>query len=311
MALLRAVCVGLLSLSCTAAEFNPDGKKAMTLVDGTKIPEFGVGVYMSAPGEEAYQQTKWALELGYRMVDTAQMYGNEEDVGRAVRDSGIERSKLYIGSKLHTDNHGYDKTIKSVMASVQAMNIGYLDYYLIHSPFGGKLIETYDALLELKREGLLKSVGVSNFDIRHLEALKDRPRPVLNQVEMHPMILHERQALVDYCSLKGIVVQAYGSMFFGQKDKLADPKVTTVVQQTGKTAAQVLLRWGLQKGFQLIPKSVKKHRLEENMDIFDFELTHDQMNTLSSMTGRLDAYWNPLKDAQVDLGATHHFKSEL
>lgn len=194
------------------------------------------------------------------------------------------------------------------------MGLEYLDCFLIHSPFGGKLVETWDGLLQLQKEGVLRSVGVSNYDVRHIKALEDhgRPLPVMNQIEMHPMILAERQNLLDYCNAKSIIVQAYGSLFFGKTEYLSDPIVTNIVKNhPGKSAAQVLLRWGVQKGFQLIPKSVKRHRLEENQAIFDFELTEKEMSSLDGMQGALGAYWNPVKDADVDLGDTEKWKPEL
>mmetsp|Transcript_64286 Transcript_64286/g.114209 ORF Transcript_64286/g.114209 Transcript_64286/m.114209 type:complete len:314 (+) Transcript_64286:52-993(+) len=280
-----------------------------TLADGQVFPSLGLGVYMMEPGQETYNSVKWALELGYRMVDTAQMYGNEASVGEAVRDSGIPRSELWIQSKLNSQNHGYKKTINSVKASIKSMGLDYLDCFLVHSPYGGKLVETWDALLKLQKDGLLRSIGVSNYGLQHLKVLSDhqRPLPVMNQIEMHPMILAERQALIDYCNQKHIVVQAYGSLFFGRTEFLSDQHVTAIVaNHGGKSAAQVLLRWGYQKGFQLIPKSVKRNRIESNMDIFDFELTETEMKSLDGMQGFLGAYWNPVDDAAVDLGATHH-----
>lgn len=283
----------------------------MVLLDGHKKPQFGLGVYMIPPGRETYNAVAAALELGYRMVDTAQMYGNEADVGKAILDSGTPREEVFVQSKLDTGNHGYHKARISIKESVKKMGLTYLDSFLIHSPFGGKLVETWDAMLKLQKDGLLRSVGVSNFDVRHFQALAEHKRqvPVINQIEMHPLIFEERQELVDYCNKKGIIVQAYGSLFFGQTDKLDDPRVRTIVEaHPGTTAAQVLLRWGLQKGFNLIPKSVKKHRLEENMGIFDFGLSEAEMASLDSMRGSLDAYWNPVKDANVDLGETKKYE---
>lgn len=309
---LGSLCV-ILGLWSAAA--GPPVIPNLKLLHYKDVPAFGLGVYMVPPGQETYNTVKSALELGYRMVDTAMMYKNEESVGQAVNDfmkeAGVKREDLWIQSKLETAQHGYDNTIKSVKRSIALMDLTYLDCYLIHSPFGGKLIETYDALLQLQKEGLVKSVGVSNYDVRHLEKLEEhgRPLPVMNQIEMHPMILKERQKLVDYHKKKGIIVQAYGSIFFGKTEHLESPIVKKVqAKHPEKSVAQVLLRWALQKGFQLIPKSVKKKRLEENMNIFDFELTAHDMVSLDSMQGSLDAYWNPVKDAGVDLGETTKYK---
>lgn len=299
---------------CALASFavTCSSNYVMPIRDGESIPSVGLGVYMIRPGEETYNSVKWALELGYRMIDTAQLYRNEADVGRAVRDSGIKREELWVQSKLEMQHHGYEATIKAVMRTLEVMGLTYLDCFLVHSPDGGKLVETWDALLKLQASGHLRSIGVSNYDIRHIEALEShgRPLPVINQIEMHPLIRAERQKLIDWCENKGIVIQAYGSLFFGKTEYLSDEKVVSVVNNhPGKTAAQVLLRWGFQKHFQLIPKSVKKHRLEENFNIFDFELTEDDMATLDSMSGSLGAYWNPVANAEVDLGDTHSYKS--
>merc|ERR1712086_792257 len=171
---------------------------------------------MSSPGAETSNAVKWALEAGYRMIDTARMYRNEASVGDGIKDAGIPREELWIQSKLDTSNHGYKQTIASVKASIKQMGLKYLDCFLIHSPYGGKLIETWDALLQLQQDGLVRSIGVSNFGVRHIQAIVDngRPLPVMNQIEMHPMVLADRQALIDYCNKKSIVVQAYGSLFF-------------------------------------------------------------------------------------------------
>jgi len=287
----------------------------MTLLDGTKIPGLGMGVYMSSPGAETSNAVKWALELGYRMIDTAQMYRNEASVGDGIKAAGIPREELWIQSKLDTSNHGYKQTIASVKASIKEMGLKYLDCFLIHSPYGGKLIETWDALLQLQQDGLVRSIGVSNFGVRHIQAIVDngRPLPVMNQIEMHPMVLADRQALIDYCNKKSIVVQAYGSLFFGKTEFLDKPVVTNIVKNhAGKSAAHVLLRWGWQKGFQLIPKSVKKHRIESNMDIFDFSLSDAEVASLDGMKGALGAYWDPIADADVELGDTEKYnKQEL
>jgi diketogulonate reductase-like aldo/keto reductase len=310
---MRSSIAAWMTLSWTMAAGAPPEIPDMSLVDGHRMPAFGVGVYMSQPGEETYNQVKWALELGYRMIDTAQMYGNEADVGRAIRDSGIPRSQIYVQSKLNTNNHGYQEAYDAIKSSVKKMGLDMLDCFLVHSPYGGKLVETWDALIQLKKEGVLRSIGVSNYGVRHIQALIDhgRPLPVMNQIEMHPLIYAERQQLVEFCNLKGIVVQAYGSIFFGQKEHLAHPTITSLVSKfPNKTPAQILLRWGLQKGFQLIPKSVKRHRLEENMGIFDFHLTEKEMQELEKMEGRLDAYWNPVEDAPVDPGDTVKYRAE-
>mmetsp|Transcript_79007 Transcript_79007/g.256151 ORF Transcript_79007/g.256151 Transcript_79007/m.256151 type:complete len:330 (+) Transcript_79007:79-1068(+) len=276
------------------------------LRDGRQMPMFGLGVYVSKPGAETYDAVKWALELGYRMVDTAMIYGNERSVGEAVRDSGIPREELWVSTKLWDADHGFEQAIAACEKSLQELGMSYIDLYLIHSPNTGKLVETWDALLELRRRGLVKSIGVSNYDVKHIKALSDHGRelPVVNQIEMHPLVYQERRPVLEYCLENNILVQAYGSIFFGQTQWLEDPAVTSVTAaHPSRTPAQVLLRWGLQMGFHLIPKSTKRHRLEENMGIFDFDLSAQELETLSSMKGALGAYWNPL-ETPVDLGKT-------
>jgi diketogulonate reductase-like aldo/keto reductase len=176
----------------------------------------------------------------------------------------------------------------------------------MHSPNTGKLVETYDAMLDLKDEGLLRSAGVSNFGVAHLEALRShgRPTPTVNQFEMHPLIYQKRYELLEYCQKHSVLVQAYGSIFFGKPERLGEAPVVDAAAAHKKSAAQVLLRWGLQMGFQLIPKSVTPSRIAENMQIFDFELSEGEMASLSAMEGDLGAYWDPITTAEVDLGDT-------
>lgn len=275
------------------------------------MPIVGLGVFQSRGGDECYNSVRWALETGYRMIDTAQAYRNEGDVGRAVRDSGIPREEVFVTTKLASDRHGYEQALKAGRGSAQLLDIGYIDLFLVHAPLSGKLIETWDALLRLQSEGLIRSVGVSNYNVAHMEALRlhGRPMPVVNQIEMHPLVYKGRGAVLEYCKEHGVLVQAYGSLFWGHGDKLADGIVTGVAgAHPGKGPAHVLLRWGLQMGLQLIPKSVRRQRIEDNADIFDFELSQAEMDQLSGMPGMSDnssalGYWSPL-DAAVDLGRT-------
>lgn len=273
------------------------------LNDGRDFPMFGLGVYLTQPGPEAVQATEWAFKAGYRMIDTADIYQNEADVGEAFRRSGLKREDVYITTKLWDAHHGYEAALGALTDSLQKLQMDYIDLYLIHSPNTGKIVETWDALVQAQKLGLVRSIGVSNYGVQHLEALEKHGRslPTVNQVEMHPMIWKEREEMMNYCKARGIIVEAYGSLFAGQNEWLQDAGLNKVAQETGKSVGQVLLRWGLQMGFALIPKSVKEHRIKENMDIFGFELSAAQMEVLSSMQGRLRAYWDPLT-APVDLG---------
>jgi diketogulonate reductase-like aldo/keto reductase len=181
---------------------------------------------------------------------------------------------------------------------------------LIHSPYGGKIVETWHALVKLQEDGFIRNAGVSNFGVKHLKALKEHSSvlPAVNQIEMHPLIYEERKVLLNYCKEGGIAITAYGSIFFGNMDKIGHASIKTIADAHGKTSAQVLLRWGLEHGFAIIPKSVSsKARQQENRDIFDFELTTTEMkqlDQLQSQTGAkgTTAYWNPVEEADVDLG---------
>jgi len=277
----------------------------VALLDGREMPLFGLGVYRSAPGAETENAVLWSLQAGYRLIDSASLYQNEASVGAALQKSGVPRNEVFITTKLWDSDHGYESAIDACNKSLKKLGTDYIDLYLIHSPNTGKLVETWDAFVELQRRGLVRSIGVSNMDIPHIEALiqHHRPLPVVNQFEMHPMIWEEREALLNFCKSKGIIVQAYGSIFAGKPRCLSDQSLVRVGAECKKSVGQVLLRWGHQMGFAIIPKSVQRHRIAENMDIFDFELTPKQMAAIASIRGRLGSYWNPL-EAGVHLGDT-------
>jgi len=262
------------------------------------MPQVGFGVYRVPRGRTCYEAVRAALAEGYRMVDTAKLYGNEADVGQAVRDSGLPREEVFVTTKVWDSDHGYAEALKAGRRSVERLGLGYVDLLLIHSPgrSEGRIVETYDALLALQEEGLVRSVGVSNFGVPHLEALAaaGRPAPVVDQIEMHPWVYAKRRGLVDYCAERQILVTAYGSLFSGQEGALGQRPLAAAAAAHGRSPAQVLLRWALQKGFQVIPKSVHKERIRENAQVFDFELTASEVDALDGMHGKLGEYWNPL-----------------
>lgn len=271
------------------------------------MPVIGFGTYRILSGKATYEAVKTALEVGYRMIDTAELYANQADVGRACRDSGIPRSDLFVTSKLWDTQHGYEPALRAGRNSVKELGLEYMDLYLIHSPGqmsrdGGKIVETWDALVQLQKEGLVRSVGVSNFGVQHLEALQQHGRqvPAVNQFELHPFVYNERAAVVEYCQKMGILVQPYGSVLSGHSSWLK--KAASVAAAYNKTPAQVLLRWGIDQGFQVIPKSVTKERIAENFNIFDFSLSQQDCSAMIALGGgRLPDYWNPLT-LQVDTG---------
>jgi len=282
------------------------------------MPVIGFGVFRIKPGQETFEAVRTALKTGYRMIDTAVLYRNEADVGRAVRDSGIPRSEIFVTSKLWDVQHGYHQALRAGRNSNQDLGLGYIDLYLIHSPGqyspkGGKIVETYDALLQLQKEGIIRSVGVSNFGTQHLKALEEhgRPLPAVNQFELHPGVFHARSSLVEYCKAKNILVEPCGSVLSGHEDLLQ--KASSIAKSHGKTNAQVMLRWALDQGFQVIPKSVHEDRIVQNLDVFDFTLTPVEIDSLNSgarENGRLKTeYWDPLGMA-VDLVDVALNKSE-
>ncbi|ESO10943.1 hypothetical protein HELRODRAFT_72081 [Helobdella robusta] len=241
------------------------------LNDGVKIPNFGLGLYLVGSGSEAELSLLFALKQGYRLLDTAQFYENEADVGKAIKKSGIDRKSICVVSKVWDSNHGYEATIKSVKNSLSLFQLEYVDIFLIHSPGSGRNIDTYKALLELKGQGLIKSVGVSNFGIQHLKGLEEAglPTPSINQIELHPFC--RREKLVDYCREKGICVMGYCPLARGKC--FNDPDLINMAKEHNKSVAQVMIRWSLDKGFVTIPKSSNPKRIQENMEVFDFKLT--------------------------------------
>mmetsp|Transcript_5798 Transcript_5798/g.17127 ORF Transcript_5798/g.17127 Transcript_5798/m.17127 type:complete len:357 (-) Transcript_5798:122-1192(-) len=286
------------------------------LNDGRYIPVIGFGTAQIPPGRWTYKAVKTALEAGYRMFDTAAMYGNEADVGRAIRDSRIPRSEVFVTTKIFNDAHGNAPALAAGRRSNMTLGLGYIDMLLIHSPLGvvpghGKIVETYDALLDLQREGVTRSVGVSNFGIHHIRALAAfcRPAPAVNQIELHPLIYQDRAELVERCRNSSILVQAFGSLFSGHRELLS--LVNDTANFYAKTPAQLLLRWALDQGFQVIPKSVHMVRQKENLDVFDFALDHEDIEALNKLvapnqhavseTGSLSDYYDPL-NSREDMG---------
>lgn len=263
----------------------------VSLNDGTEIPLFGFGMFRLDHGGVAENAMLIAIKHGYRLFDTAQFYGNEADVGRAVNKCGIDRQQLCIVSKVKDANHGYAETIASVKDSLTKLQLSYVDVFLIHSPNQGKNVETYKALIDLKSQGLIKSVGVSNFGITHLEGLKNAglPTPSVNQIELHPWM--KKQDLVDYCRNYNIAVMGYCPL--ARTMKHDDDDLIKIAKNHNKTVSQVMLRWGLDKHYITIPKSSNEQRIVENANIFDFNLTTDEHKILDSKPNDLNCSWDP------------------
>lgn len=255
---------------------------SVTLNDGVIMPLFGLGVYLVTPGPEAESTIIEAFNQGYRLIDTAQIYGNEADVGRAFKKSGLLRSEVFIVSKVFTDAHGYEPAKASVLSSLKKLDMDYVDLFLIHSPEGGKNIETYKALVELKEKGLIRSVGVSNFEVQHLEPLlkSGLATPSVNQFELH--VFQRRDRLVAYCKEKGIAIMGYSPLAIGYH--FDDSDLVALSEKYRRTPAQIMLRWSVQSGYVTIPKTVNPLRLVENKNIFDFNLSPSDILYLNSKT---------------------------
>ena len=261
------------------------------LNDGIEIPRLGFGTYLNT-GSLCTKATNWALESGYRLLDTATLYQNENELGTAIKKSHIPRDQLFIVTKLWDDSHGRKAATEAFMSSLHKLGLDYVDLYLIHSPHCGKVVESWESLIELKSKGLIRSIGVSNFGIQHLEALhKSFPNelPSVNQLELTPYLT--RSELVSYCRKLGVELMAYSPLTQGHK--LRDPPLTELAAKYKKSTAQVLIRWGLQSGYVVIPKSSKEDRIRENVSVFDFEITPEDMAKLNALDRYAVYDWDP------------------
>ncbi|WP_342510393.1 aldo/keto reductase [Sporosarcina sp. FSL K6-1522] len=252
-----------------------------TLHNGVEMPWFGLGVFKVEEGQELVDAVKTAIQHGYRSIDTATIYGNEVGVGQGIREAGIAREDVFITSKVWNAEQGYETTIAAYEESLKKLGVEYLDLYLIHWPVVGKYKETWRALETLYKEGRVKAIGVSNFQIHHLEdLLKDAEiKPMVNQVEYHPHLT--QQELHAFCQEQGIQLEAWSPLMAGQL--LDNQDLQEIADKYGKSVAQIILRWDLQNGVVTIPKSTKAHRIAENATIFDFELTAEDMERIHNL----------------------------
>jgi len=262
---------------------------------GTDMPCFGLGVFQSPSGDATRQAVAWALEAGYRMIDTAAMYGNEADVGAAVRASGIPREEIFVTTKLWHTDHGYEPALAAAHRSYERLGLGPIDLYLIHWPRADppqNRRESWRALERLRRDGVCRSIGVSNYAVRHLEEMTqyaDVP-PAVDQVEFHPFVYDPE--FLAYCRTAAIQVEAYSPMTRGRR--MDDPTVRAIAQAHGRTPAQVFLRWGIEHGLVEIPKSVRRERIVENAQVFDFSLSREEVAQLDGLRdGRRVTAWDP------------------
>lgn len=258
------------------------------------MPVIGLGVYLN---DECATACQVALEEGYRMIDSARYYMNEAQVGVGVRRSGIPREQIFITSKIYHVDFGFARGRECIQESVDQLGLGYYDLYFIHSPVTGKTkrIATYRALVEAKKDGLVKKIGVSNYSGKHIDEIIDAglELPDVNQIELHPFC--QQRPIVEYCQAKRIAIQAYSPLVTGQMDH---DVFRQLAKKHNKDEAQILIRWSLQKGYIPLPKSSRSERIRSNAQVFDFELDNDDMNALDALDqgGKGAVTWNPVEE---------------
>ncbi|MRH44229.1 aldo/keto reductase [Aquibacillus halophilus] len=264
-----------------------------TLHNGVKMPWLGLGVFKVEDGSEAVNSVKAAIKNGYKSIDTAAIYKNEEGVGQGIKESGISRDELFVTSKLWNSDQGYESTLAAFETSLNKLGLDYLDLYLIHWPVPaqGKYKETWRAMEKLYDEGKVRAIGVSNFKEHHLEDLmKDaKIKPMVNQVEFHPNFA--QKSLRDFCKQHAIQLEAWSPL--KQGELLDDPTLSEIAEKHGKSIAQIIIRWDLQSGVVTIPKSTKEHRIIANADVFDFELTKEDMAKIDGLDTNERAFADP------------------
>jgi diketogulonate reductase-like aldo/keto reductase len=263
----------------------------LELSSGARIPQVGLGVWQSPSGNTTRNAVLSALEFGYRHVDTARIYGNEADVGAAVRSSGVPREQVFVTTKLWNEDQGYDQALRAFDASLKRLGLDYVDLYLLHWPVAGKRLDSWRALEKLYEEKRARSIGVSNFLVPHLEELlsKAKIKPAVDQIELTPFL--QRRDTCALCRQQGIVVEAYSPLTHGRR--LDHPVLLKVARSVGRSVAQVLLRWSMQNENVVLPKSTRAERIEENGSIFDFTLDESAMRELDALEEGLVTGWDP------------------
>jgi diketogulonate reductase-like aldo/keto reductase len=271
------------SVSSTLVELN----------SGARIPQVGLGVWQS--GGATKKAVLAALGAGYRHVDTAAVYGNEAQVGAAITESGVPRQELFVTTKLWNNDQGYDKALRAFETSLKRLHLEYVDLYLLHWPVAGLRLESWRALEQLLADGRARSIGVSNFMMNHLQELQGAAKvlPAVNQIELTPFL--QRRETVALCRELGVQLESYSPLTRGQR--LGHPTVVSVATEVKRSPAQVLLRWGLQHDFVVLPKSVTPERIAENAALFDFELDASAMQRLDALEEGLVTGWDPATQA--------------
>lgn len=253
------------------------------LNNGEQMPYVGLGVYRMDDSKASQEAIVHALSVGYRHIDTAAYYQNEDIVGRAIKQSGIDREDLFVTTKVWNDDQRADRVMEAFEDSLKKLDTDYIDLYLIHWPVEDKIAQTWQVFEKLYKTGKVKAIGVSNFKEHHIEKLLKTAtiKPAVNQIELHPYM--SQTELVDYCKSKKIVVGAWSPLGANKIDLLSNPVLTQIANKHAKSVAQVILRWDFQRGIVTIPKSSNPDRMVENISIFDFELTHEEMNLIFAL----------------------------
>ena len=263
------------------------------LSNGRLVPKIGFGTWEITPDSTAKAAVTTALGVGYRLIDTARIYGNEQGVGEAIRKTGIPREDLLITTKLWNDDQGYDRTLQACHDSLERLGLTYLDHYLIHWPASKKRHESWEAFERLQADGLVKAIGVSNYTVEHLQELDEHSgaKPVVDQVEFHPFIYEQQRPLLDYCKAQDILVEAYSPL-----SRIASnehPVITTIAKKLDKRPQQVVLRWCIQHGTLPLPRSTNPDHIKSNFQVFDFELSDDDMLRLDNLSDGERVTWDP------------------
>ncbi|WP_377890964.1 aldo/keto reductase [Alkalihalobacillus sp. R86527] len=255
--------------------------KTVKLNNGVEMPQVGLGVYQVKEEDQLIGAVTAAIKNGYKSIDTAAIYGNEEWVGKAIKESGVPREELFITSKVWNTDQGYNETIQAFETSLEKMDLEYLDLYLIHWPVEDKFVDTWKAMEHLYHEGKIKAIGVSNFHIHHLETLfkETTVKPVVNQIELHPKL--NQKELREFGEKHDIKIEAWSPLMRGEL--LDNEELKEIAEKHNKSTAQIILRWHLQNDVIIIPKSTKEHRIKENADLFNFELTSEEMDRINGL----------------------------
>lgn len=263
----------------------------MELLGGARVPQLGLGVFDAGQGQGTVNAVGWALDVGYRHIDTATIYGNEAEVGEAILKSGIRREAVFVTTKVFNDAQGYASTLAACEASLKRLQLDYLDLYLIHWPEPGREVDTWRAMTELRDQGRCRAIGVSNFSISRMRKLIDATGvvPEVNQVEFHPFMF--RSGLLSWCKEHRVVLEAYCPL--ARTYGFDHQTVVSIAQSVGKTPAQVYLRWSLQHGAVVIPKSSNRQRIVENADLYDFSLDDASMMALDALNEFHTVSWLP------------------